>query len=124
MAPFRLTLAAPLAGPCCGYSRRVSRPAGREQNWYPVSQVSWFTGPYPGGRRGYPTPAGAAPARPGPAAQRAGVAAYEKLLAELRKINSEVLAAAAELSHGTIETVLARSDLQLGAEALLRRPGA
>jgi hypothetical protein len=31
---------------------------------------------------------------------------------------------AAELSHGTIETVLAKSDLQLGMEALLRRPTA
>ena len=58
------------------------------------------------------------------AAQRAEVAAYEKLLAELRELNSEVLAVAAELSHGTIETVLAKSDLELGAEALLRRPRA
>jgi hypothetical protein len=32
--------------------------------------------------------------------------------------------AAAELSCGTIETVLARSDLELGIEALLRRPSA
>jgi hypothetical protein len=55
-------------------------------------------------------------------ARRAEVAAYEKLIAELRELNSEVLAVAAELSRGTIETVLAKSDLQLGAEALLRRP--
>ncbi len=55
------------------------------------------------------------------AARRAEVAAYEKLIAELREPNSEVLAVA-ELSRGTIETVLAKSDLQLGAEALLRRP--
>jgi hypothetical protein len=40
-------------------------------------------------------------------AQRTEVAAYEKLIAQLREINSEVLAVAAELSHGTIETVLA-----------------
>jgi len=56
------------------------------------------------------------------AARRAEVAAYEKLIAELRELNSEVLAVAAELSHGIIETVLAKSDLQLRAEALLRRP--
>ena len=56
------------------------------------------------------------------AARRAEVAVYEKLIAELRELNSEVLAVAAELSHGTIETVLAKSDLELGAEALLRRP--
>ena len=56
------------------------------------------------------------------AARRAEVAAYEKLIAELRELNSEALAVAAELSHGTIETVLAKSDLQLRAEALLRRP--
>jgi hypothetical protein len=41
-----------------------------------------------------------------------------KLIAELRELNSEVLAVAAGLSRGTIETVLAKSDLQLGAEAL------
>ena len=50
------------------------------------------------------------------------VAAYEKLIAELRELNRKVLAVTAELSRGTIETVLATSDLQLGAEALLRRP--
>jgi hypothetical protein len=61
-------------------------------------------------------------ARPGLTAdRRAEVAAYEKLIAEQRELNSEVLAVA-ELSHGTIETVLAKSDLQLGAEAPLRRP--
>ena len=54
--------------------------------------------------------------------RRAEAAAYEKLIAELRELNREVLAVAAELSRGTIETVLATSDLQLGAEALLRRP--
>ena len=50
-------------------------------------------------------------------AQRAGLAAYETLIAQLRQVNSDVLAVAAELSHGTIETVLAKSDLQLGMEA-------
>ena len=43
--------------------------------------------------------------------RRAEVAAYEKLIAELRELNREVLAVAAELSRGTIETVLAKSDL-------------
>ncbi len=52
---------------------------------------------------------------------RAGIAAYETLIAQLCQVNSDALAAAAELSHGTIETVLAKSDLQLGMEALLRR---
>ena len=57
-------------------------------------------------------------------AQRADLAVYEKLIAQLRRVNSDVLAMAAELSHGTIETVLAKSDLQLGMEALPRRPPA
>jgi hypothetical protein len=57
-------------------------------------------------------------------AHRAGIAAYETLIAQLRQVNSDVLAVAAELSHGTIETVLAKSDLQFGVEALLRRPPA
>ena len=56
-----------------------------------------------------------------PAAQRAGIAVYETLIAQLCQVNSDVLAVAAELSHGTIETVLAKSDLQLGMVALLRR---
>ena len=54
-------------------------------------------------------------------AHRAGIAAYETLIAQLRQVNSDVLAVAAGLSHGTVETVLAKSDLQLGMEALLRR---
>ncbi len=52
--------------------------------------------------------------------QRAGVAAYEALIIQLRQVNAEVLAAADELSRGTIDTVLAKSDLELGIEALLR----
>ena len=32
-----------LAEHCSGYARRVSRPAGREQNWYPISMLGWFT---------------------------------------------------------------------------------
>ena len=52
--------------------------------------------------------------------QRAAVATYEALIAQLRQINNEVLAVAAELAHGTVETVLARSDLELGIEAPMR----
>ena len=50
----------------------------------------------------------------------AGIASYEALIAQLRQVNSEVLAVAAELASGTIETVLAKSDLELGIEALTR----
>jgi hypothetical protein len=52
--------------------------------------------------------------------QRAGVTAYETLITQLRQVNAEVLAAADELSHGTINTVLAKSGLELGIEALMR----
>ncbi len=53
-------------------------------------------------------------------AQQAGVTAYETLIAQLRQVNAEVLAVADELSHGTIDTMLAKSDLELGIEALMR----
>ncbi len=142
----------------------MSRESGREQNWYPISKLGWFTGHI---REGVEAtrcqlellqPARARPyllddatvartirvhrdqagdltlfqnqadrwkADPGLTdAQRAGIAAYEALIAELRQVNSEVLAVADELSHGTIETVLAKSDLELGMEALLQRPPA
>jgi hypothetical protein len=46
--------------------------------------------------------------------------ATEALIAQLRQVNSEVLAVAAELASGTTETVLAKSDLELGIEALMR----
>jgi hypothetical protein len=51
-------------------------------------------------------------------AQRAGLA--EALIAQLRQVNAEVLAVADGLSRGTIDTVLAKSDLKLGIEALMR----
>jgi hypothetical protein len=54
------------------------------------------------------------------AGQRARIAAYEALIAQLRQVNSEVLAAADQLTRTTIEAVLAKSDLELGLEALLR----
>ena len=50
--------------------------------------------------------------------QRAGIAAYEALIAELRQVNGEVLAVAAELAGGTIESVLSKSDLQRGPPAI------
>jgi hypothetical protein len=53
----------------------------------------------------------------GPAGRRRGVRGRD---GQLRQLNSEVLAVAEELSHGTIETVLAKSDLELGIEALAR----
>ena len=142
----------------------MSKAPGRQQNWYPISKLGWFTGHIRDGieatRRQLELlqPALARPyllddatvARiirvhrdqagdltlfqnqadrwktdPGLTdAQRAGIAAYETLIAQLRQVNSDVLAVAAELSYGTIETVLAKSDLQLGMEALLRRPPA
>jgi hypothetical protein len=54
------------------------------------------------------------------AALRAAVAGYEAALAQLRQVNSDVLAAADQLTRTTIEAVLAKSDLELGLEALLR----
>jgi hypothetical protein len=136
----------------------MSREPGREQNWYPVSKLGWFTGhiregveatrrqlellqtararPYVPddatvariirvhrGQAGdltlFQNQAGRRKTDPGLTdAQRAGIAAYETLIAQLRQVNSDVLAVAADLSQGTIETVLAKSDLQLGVEAL------
>ena len=136
----------------------MSAPEEREQNWYPVSQVGWFTAHI---REGIAVtghqlelPALARPGRlddaavariirvhqeqagdlvyfqdqadkwkalPGlTAAQRAAVAGYEAALAQLRQVNSDVLAAADQLTRTTIEAVLAKSDLELGLEALLR----
>jgi hypothetical protein len=53
-------------------------------------------------------------------AQREAVTAYEAALVELCQLNTDVLAAADQLSRTTIETILAKSDLELGIEALLR----
>ena len=145
-------------GPCCGYARPMSTDPGREQNWYPISKLGWFTSHI---REGVEAtshqlellqPARARPyllddatvARiiqvhhdqaedltlfqnqadrwktPGlTATQRAGIAEYETLIAQLRQVNAEVLAVADELSRGTIDTVLAKSDLELGIEALM-----
>lgn len=136
----------------------VSKRPGREQNWYPVSQVSWFTGhiregiAVTGHQLELLQPARARPSvlddatvariirvhhdqaadltlfqnqasrwKAGPgltAAQRDAVAGFEAAIGQLRQLNSEVLAVAEELSHGTIETVLAKSDLELGIETL------
>ena len=54
------------------------------------------------------------------AAQRAAVGEYEAAIGELRRLNAEVLAAAGQLKPVTIESLLARSDLEAGIEALLR----
>ena len=138
----------------------MSAPEEREQNWYPVSQVGWFTahireGTAVTGHQLELLQLGLA--RPGrlddatvariirvhqdqardlvyfqnqadkwkalpdlTAAQRAAVAGHEAALAQLRQVNSDVLAAAGQLTRTTIEAVLARSDPGLGLEALLR----
>ena len=54
------------------------------------------------------------------AKQRAEVTRLRGQMAKLRQINSDVLALAEELSKGTIEKQLAKSDFELGLEALLR----
>ena len=54
------------------------------------------------------------------AAQQTAVDEYEAALAQLRQLNDQVLAVAAEIARGTIETVLAKAHLELGIEALLR----
>ena len=138
----------------------MSAPGEREQNWYPVSQVGWFTAhiregiAVTGHQLELLQPALARPGRLDDAtvariigvhqdqagdlvyfqhqadkwkalpdltaAQRAAVAGYEAALAQLRQVNSDVLAAAGQLTRTTIEAVLAKSGLQLGLEALLR----
>ena len=132
----------------------------REQNWYPIGKVGWFTQhiregiEVTTGRLGLLQPALAQPGRlddatvariirvhqgqaadlmlfqnqadrwnAGPGltpAQRAAVEEYEAAIGELRRLNAEVLAAAGQLKPVTIETLLARSDLEAGIEALLR----
>ena len=54
------------------------------------------------------------------AKQRAEVTRLGGQMARLRQINSDVLALAEELSKGTIEKQLAKSDFELGLEMLLR----
>jgi len=53
-------------------------------------------------------------------AQRAAVREYEAAVGELGRLNAEVLAAAEQLKPVTIEALLARSDLEVSIEALLR----
>ena len=148
------------SGPSCGYARPMSTEPGREQNWYPISKLGWFTSHMREGVEATSEqlellqPARARPYvlddatvariirvhrdqaddlmlfqnqadrwKTGPGltdGQRAGLAVYEALLAQLRQVNAEVLAVADELSRGTIDTVLAKSDLELGIEALMR----
>ena len=52
--------------------------------------------------------------------QRDAVAKYEAAVSELGRVNGEVLATAEKLRPVTIEAMLARSDTELGLDALLR----
>ena len=52
--------------------------------------------------------------------QRRELDRLEGQIERLRKVLSDILALAEELQQGTIERVLAKSDLELGIEALLR----
>jgi hypothetical protein len=54
------------------------------------------------------------------AQQSAEVTRLRGQMAKLRQINSDVLTLAEELSKGTIEKQFAKSDFELGLEALLR----
>ncbi|MEU7457562.1 hypothetical protein [Streptosporangium roseum] len=54
------------------------------------------------------------------AEQRRGVERYVALVEQMQAETTAILALADELAKGTIETVLAKSDLELGIEALLR----
>jgi hypothetical protein len=54
------------------------------------------------------------------AQQSAEVTRLRGQMAKLRQINSDVLTLAEELSKGTIEKQLTKSDFELGLEALLR----
>ncbi len=54
------------------------------------------------------------------ASQRAEVTRLQSQMAHLRQINSDVLALAEELSKGTIEKQLGKSDIELGLEMLRR----
>lgn len=57
--------------------------------------------------------------------RRAKLTTLNEQLAELRELNKKVLGLAEELSRGTIDTVMAASDAELGLAALLgERPGA
>jgi signal transduction histidine kinase len=53
-------------------------------------------------------------------AQRCELDRLEGQLERLRKVLNAILELAEELKQGTIERVLAKSDLELGLEALLR----
>ncbi|MCK7580084.1 MAG: hypothetical protein MZV65_33375 [Chromatiales bacterium] len=53
-------------------------------------------------------------------AQRRELDRLEGQLERLRAVLGDILALAEELQQGTIERVLAKSDLELGLEALLR----
>jgi hypothetical protein len=130
----------------------------REQNWYPIDMVDWFTEHV---REGVGVTAGQldllAPALAEPhrlddatvarivrvhsdqaadlvlfgnqadrwsamhgldAAQRVAVTEYAAAIGELAQLNAKVLSAAARLKSVTIEALLAKSDLEVGIEAV------
>ena len=65
-------------------------------------------------------PTNGAPCLGSPRLERAAVQEYEAAIGELRRLNAEVLAAAQQLKPLTIEALLAKSDLEVGIEALFR----
>jgi hypothetical protein len=86
----------------------------REQNWFPIGKVGWFTQHIREGievtaeQLGLLQPALTQPYRLGDAT-----------VARIMRVHRD-LAAAEQLKPVTIETLLARSDLEVGIEALLR----
>lgn len=132
----------------------------REQNWYPIDKVSWFTRhiregievtaqqlrllqaslarPYrlddatvarairvhqdqAGDLVLFQAQADKWDALPGlTPAQRCALGDYEAAIGELRRLNAQVLAVAEQLGPLTIEALLAKSDLEVGIEAILR----
>ena len=127
----------------------AERVTEREQNWYPIGKVGWFTQHI---REGIEVTAEQlrlvqpALARPGclddatvarvirvhrdqadrwnatpglTPSQRAGVLEYEAAISELCRVNAEVLSVAERLKPLTIEALLAKPDLELDIEALL-----
>lgn len=57
------------------------------------------------------------------AEQRRGVQRYQELVEQITSETSAVLAIAEKLAAVTIETLMAKSDVEVGIEAMLRRGG-
>lgn len=58
---------------------------------------------------------------PSTGAQRREIVRLQNQLTAMRRVLSDILALAAELSKGTIDTILAKSDEELGRDVLLGR---